>query len=107
MIAKLSGGQKRKVALLLALLGNAELRIFDEPTTGMDLESIDLFWSYLEQITSSVIVITHDFNQIDKFFTRVILLKDGHIAEEAEVARIHSNNQTIESWYRNQNGGQR
>ena len=45
----------------------------------MDLESVDNFGSYSRiRITHSVIV-THDFNQIDHFFTKVLILKDGII----------------------------
>lgn len=47
-----------------------------------------------------MITITHDFNQIDHYFTRVVLLKDGVIAKDESVAAIHANNQTIEQWYR-------
>ncbi|CAH1851864.1 XRE family transcriptional regulator [Convivina praedatoris] len=99
LVGKLSGGQKRRLSLLLSLLKKTKLLILDEPTVGMDLKSIDFFWSYLDHINSSVLMITHDFNQIDKFFTKVMLLKDGQIIT-ASVADVHANNQTIEQWYR-------
>lgn len=99
-ISQLSGGQRRKVALLISLLKPSKLLILDEPTVGMDLESIDFFWHYLDHVGGSVMTITHDFNQIDQYFTRVVLLKDGVIAADKSVATIHSNNQTIEQWYR-------
>ncbi|CAK8053558.1 Transcriptional regulator [Eupransor demetentiae] len=106
LISQLSGGQKRRLALLLALLKPSKLVILDEPTVGMDLESIDFFWSYLEHVSGAVITITHDFNQIDRYFNRVLLLKDGVIAADERVATIHSNNQTIEQWYRANNQSQ-
>ncbi|MFB9768764.1 XRE family transcriptional regulator [Lactiplantibacillus modestisalitolerans] len=99
-VASLSGGQKRRLALLLSVLRPSKLLILDEPTVGMDLESIDLFWRLLEQMHGATLVVTHDFNQIDKFFTRVLLLRDGQIARDALVKTIHANNQTIEQWYR-------
>lgn len=99
-VANLSGGQKRRLALLLSILRPSKLLILDEPTVGMDLDSIDLFWRLLERMQGATLVVTHDFNQIDKFFTRVILLKDGQIARDALVKTIHANNQTIEQWYR-------
>lgn len=100
IVDQLSGGQKRRLALLLTLIKPSKLLILDEPTVGMDLESIALFWDYLDHVGGSVVTITHDFNQIDNYFTRVVLLKDGVIKSDESVANIHSNNQTIEHWYR-------
>lgn len=102
-VARLSGGQKRRLALLLSVLRPSKLLILDEPTVGMDLDSIDLFWRLLERMHGATLVVTHDFNQIDKFFSRVVLLKDGQIARDARVKTIHANNQTIEQWYRQGN----
>lgn len=69
----------------------------------MDLESIDFFWRKLELVNTSVLTITHDFNQIDRYFDRVLLLKEGVIIFDEQVSNIHSNNQTIEKWYRSKN----
>ena len=103
IVAKLSGGQKRRLSLLLSVLRQSKLLILDEPTVGMDLESIDYFWHFIEKVSGSILVITHDFNQIDKFFSRVLLLKDGQISHDIPVKEIHQHNQTIEQWYRQHN----
>ncbi|WP_232683747.1 XRE family transcriptional regulator [Leuconostoc mesenteroides] len=102
-ISDLSGGQKRRLALLLSVMSSSKLLILDEPTVGMDLESIDFFWNYMDHVAGSVLTITHDFNQIDRYFNRVLLLKDGVIVQDEKVTEIHSNNQTIEEWYRKYN----
>ncbi|MBB1079754.1 XRE family transcriptional regulator [Limosilactobacillus sp. STM2_1] len=99
-VQKLSGGQKRRLSLLISTLRPAKLLILDEPTVGMDLTSIDFFWKLLSQRSGSTIVVTHDFNQIDKYFSRVWLLKDGMITHDISVNKIHSHHQTIAQWYR-------
>ena len=98
----LSGGQKRRLSLLLTILNEPRLIFLDEPTTGMDLESVDNFWHLLEEQNFTSVVVTHDFNQIDHFFTKVLILKDGRIAAQECVEDIHRNGQTIEQFYREQ-----
>ena len=98
----LSGGQKRRLSLLLTILNEPRLIFLDEPTTGMDLESVDNFWHLLEEQNFTSVVVTHDFNQIDHFFTNVLILKDGRIAAQESVEDIHRKGQTIEQFYREQ-----
>ena len=98
----LSGGQKRRLSLLLTILNEPRLIFLDEPTTGMDLESVDNFWYLLEEQKFTSVVVTHDFNQIDYFFTKVLILKDGRIAAQESVEEIHRKGQTIEQFYREQ-----
>lgn len=98
----LSGGQKRRLSLLLTILNEPRLIFLDEPTTGMDLESVDNFWHLLEEQNFTSVVVTHDFNQIDHFFTKVLILKDGRIAAQESVEDIHCKGQIIEQFYREQ-----
>ena len=98
----LSGGQKRRLSLLLTILNEPRLIFLDEPTTGMDLESVDNFWHLLEEQNFTSVIVTHDFNQIDHFFTEVLILKDGRIAAQESVEEIHRKGQTIEQFYREQ-----
>ena len=98
----LSGGQKRRLSLLLTILNEPRLIFLDEPTTGMDLESVDNFWNLLEEQKFTSVVVTHDFNQIDHFFTKVLILKDGRIAAQESVEEIQRKGQTIEQFYREQ-----
>ena len=100
LIQKLSGGQKRRLSLLISILRPAKLSILDEPTVGMDLDSIDFFWKLLNSRNESTIVVTHDFNQIDRYFSRVLLLKDGKIFRDVSTKSIHNHNQSIAQWYR-------
>lgn len=99
-VGSLSGGQKRRLSLLLTLLNSPKLIFLDEPTTGMDLESVDNFWKLLENKNYISVIVTHDFNQIDRFFTKVLILKDGIITANESVESIHDSGRTIEQYYR-------
>lgn len=99
-VGSLSGGQKRRLSLLLTILNSPKLIFLDEPTTGMDLESVDNFWKLLENKNYTSVIVTHDFNQIDRFFTKVLILKDGIITANESVESIHNSGRTIEQYYR-------
>ena len=99
-VSGLSGGQKRRLSLLLTILNSPKLIFLDEPTTGMDLESVDNFWKLLEKQNFTSVVVTHDFNQIDHFFTKVLILKNGRIAAHESVEEIHKAGKTVEQFYR-------
>ena len=100
LVGDLSGGQQRRLSLLLSLLNNPRLLFLDEPTTGMDLASIDNFWELLKDSSCTSVIVTHDFNQIDQFFSRVLILKNGYILADESVAEIHKTGKTIEKYYR-------
>ena len=103
LVGDLSGGQQRRLSLLLSLLNNPRLLFLDEPTTGMDLASIDNFWELLKDSSCTSVIVTHDFNQIDQFFSRVLILKNGYILADESVAKIHKTGKTIEQYYRDLN----
>lgn len=103
-VSALSGGQKRRLSFLLTVVHDPSLIFLDEPTTGMDLESVDNFWDLLRNGNYTSVTVTHDFNQIDKFFTRVLILKNGVIAADEPVGSIHARGLSIEQFYRAVNG---
>ena len=100
LVGDLSGGQQRRLSLLLSLLNNPRLLFLDEPTTGMYLDSIDNFLELLKDSSCTSVIVTHDFNQIDQFFSRVLILKNGYILADESVAEIHKTGKTIEQYYR-------
>ncbi|RHW49812.1 ABC transporter ATP-binding protein [Bombilactobacillus bombi] len=99
-IDSLSGGQKRRLSLLLSILNNPSMVFLDEPTTGMDLASVDNFWKLMKEKNFTSVIITHDFNQIDNFFDRILILNEGIIASDITVDEIHSYGETVEEYYR-------
>jgi ABC-2 type transport system ATP-binding protein len=88
---KLSGGQKRRLSFALALAGNPELIIFDEPTVGMDITSRNLFWQTVNMLASegkTIIFTTHYIQEADDVAGRVLLFKNGEIIEDGTPSEI-------------------
>ncbi|ETI67143.1 ABC transporter ATP-binding protein [Neobacillus vireti] len=90
---KLSGGQKRRLSFALALAGNPELIIFDEPTVGMDITSRNRFWQTVHQMAAqgkTIIFSTHYLQEADDAAGRILLFKDGAVVADGTPAQIKS-----------------
>lgn len=59
-VSKLSGGEKRRVALCRLLLSKPDMLLLDEPTNHLDAESVEWLQTYLKNYTGTVVMITHD-----------------------------------------------
>lgn len=96
-VGKLSGGQKRRVSLAVALLHEPELLLLDEPTVGVDPELRARIWEHLQEIASngtSIIITTHYIDEAGKA-DRVGLMRDGILlAEDTPQAVMKSQNTT-------------
>jgi ATP-binding cassette ChvD family protein len=77
-IAKLSGGEKRRVALCRLLLSAPDMLLLDEPTNHLDAESIAWLERYLEEYPSTVIAVTHDRYFLDNVAQWILELDRGH-----------------------------
>jgi len=77
IVGPLSGGEKRRVALCRALVGQPDLLLLDEPTNHLDSESIRWLEDFLRGFPGAVIFVTHDRYFLDVIATRVIELADG------------------------------
>jgi energy-dependent translational throttle protein EttA len=77
-IAKLSGGEKRRVALCRLLLSSPDMLLLDEPTNHLDAESIAWLEKYLEQYPSTVVAVTHDRYFLDNVAEWILELDRGH-----------------------------
>jgi ATP-binding cassette ChvD family protein len=77
LIATLSGGEKRRVALCRLLLQNPDILLLDEPTNHLDAESIDWLEQHLQQYVGTVIAVTHDRYFLDNVAGWILELDRG------------------------------
>src|SRR6186713_2133302 len=77
-VGKLSGGEKRRVALCRLLLSAPDMLLLDEPTNHLDAESIAWLEKYLEAYPSTVIAVTHDRYFLDNVAEWILELDRGH-----------------------------
>lgn len=86
-VSKLSGGQKQRVAIARALAKETPVIVADEPTGNLDKKSADAIFKLLNKIAQDklVVVVTHNFEQVKDYATRVIRMHDGKIIEDKVV----------------------
>lgn len=75
-ISKLSGGEKRRLALLGVLMGSPNILLLDEPTNDLDITTLTLLENYLEEFVGAVLIISHDRYFLDKVVNKVYVLED-------------------------------
>ena len=75
----LSGGQKRKLCVALALCGNSKLVLLDEPTSGMDIMSKRVLWDFLREYKKDKIIIltTHSLDEAEILGDRIGIMNEG------------------------------
>lgn len=76
---KLSGGQRKRVALAAALMNPGNLLVLDEPTNHLDNQAIDWLEKYLLRFSGSLIMVTHDRYFLERVSNRIIELERGHL----------------------------
>ena len=79
LIASLSGGMRKRVALGQALVTMPDILLLDEPTNHLDLDSIQWLEDLLVEFKGSMVVITHDRTFLDRVSTRIVELDRGHL----------------------------
>ena len=76
----LSGGQKRKLCIAIALIGNSKLILLDEPTSGMDVVAKKGLWQVLKRFKTNKIIIltTHSLDEAEYLGDRIGIMSEGH-----------------------------
>ncbi|KAI0017277.1 hypothetical protein F4780DRAFT_796577 [Xylariomycetidae sp. FL0641] len=95
LAAKLSGGNKRKLSLAIALLGNPPVLVLDEPSSAMDAASKRVLWRTLAAVAPgrSVLLTTHSMEEADALATRAAILARRLLAigSTEQLRKRHSN----------------
>lgn len=88
-VSKLSGGQKQRVAIARALAKNTPIIIADEPTGNLDKRAAESVLKTLALTAKDklVIVVTHNYEQVEKYATRKITMFDGKILEDKIITK--------------------
>ena len=89
----LSGGQKRRVNIALALVGDPEIVFLDEPTTGLDPESRFRFWDYIRRQNArgmTIVAATHYLEEAREYCDTVLLMNEGRVVTSGPPERLIS-----------------
>ena len=77
LVAQLSGGQKKRVALAQALVARPDVLLLDEPTNHLDMDAIEWLQDLLKQWRGALVVVSHDRAFIDAVASRIVELDRG------------------------------
>ena len=86
-VSKLSGGQKQRVGVARALAKNTPIILADEPTGNLDKRSSESIIELLKEVSKDklVIIVTHNYDQIEKYVTRKITMNDGKVISDQKI----------------------
>ncbi|KAJ3632051.1 hypothetical protein Zmor_024840 [Zophobas morio] len=91
-IEKLSGGQQQRVNILLSLIHNPDLVIFDEISTGLDIEVRQEIFDFIKENVidknKALMLVTHNMNEIEEMCNKFIYVDNGVIVEQGLVSEI-------------------
>lgn len=87
----LSGGMKRRLLIVRALIHNPQLLILDEPTAGVDIELRRSMWEFLTEINAAgttIILTTHYLEEAEQLCRNVAIINNGQIVENTSVKSL-------------------
>jgi ABC-2 type transport system ATP-binding protein len=90
---QLSGGQRQRVLLAVALAGTPPLLVLDEPTSAMDVEGRQAFWTTMRDLADrghTVVFATHHLAEADAVADRVVVVDGGRVVADGSSAQIKS-----------------
>ena len=85
----LSGGEKRKLCIGIALIKNPTLLILDEPTAGVDIQSKNIIWKAISSLNNTTSLISsHSLEEAEGVSTKIFVMKNGNIAFSGTPAEL-------------------
>ncbi len=91
-IQSLSGGMKRRLTLVRALINDPQVLVLDEPTTGLDPQARHLIWERLKRLLTlgkTIIITTHFMDEAERLCDRLLIVDHGRaIAQDTPIALI-------------------
>ena len=103
-VGQLSKGYKQRVGLAQAMIGNPELLILDEPTTGLDPNQLEDIRTLIREMGKdrTVILSTHILQEVKQMCTRVIIINHGEIKVDKPISEIEDLEETFKQATKNE-----
>jgi ABC-2 type transport system ATP-binding protein len=88
----LSGGESRRLALAVAFVGDPQLVVLDEPTTGLDVESRRRLWETVRNLRGgrSILFTTHHLEEAEALATRILVVDRGRLLFDGDAHGLRS-----------------
>jgi ABC-2 type transport system ATP-binding protein len=90
---RLSGGERQRVRFALALAGDPQLLVLDEPTAAMDVDGRRAFWASIREFADAgrtVLFATHYLAEAEDYADRVVLMRHGAVVADGPVAEVRA-----------------
>ena len=94
----ISGGERQRLAIALALATEAPVLLLDEPAAHLDFRRRDELMALLARLDRTVVMTTHELPFDTDFFTRVVLLARGRIVAEGRPEDVLSSENIATAW---------
>lgn len=94
---KLSGGQQRLLDFVISLIGQPQLILLDEPTSNMDIEMREYFWSIIAKLKEenrTILYTSHYIEEVERMSDEIILIENGEIKLNDSTSHIRTNQQS-------------
>jgi ABC-2 type transport system ATP-binding protein len=102
LCAQLSGGQRRRLDVALALIGDPELLFLDEPTTGFDPAARRAAWELIDGLRAhgrTILLTTHYMDEAERLSDHIAVLADGLLVAQGTPGTLRRSDETLEDAY--------
>ncbi|ALO31373.1 ABC transporter ATP-binding protein [Staphylococcus aureus] len=94
---KLSGGQQRLLDFVISLIGQPQLILLDEPTSNMDIEMREYFWSIIAKLKEenrTILYTSHYIEKVERMSDKIILIENGEVKLNDDTSHFKVNQQS-------------